>query len=137
MNKAQKTAWYVLFMSVVLLAIVVAVVVGRIPRAVYGLCWISIVILGLLFFRRNQKQVEVDFDERDKLINKRALLAGYFSIWSLCLAGCVVVWFTIGPEGSIPVYFLPVVLFGLFISVMIVQAVATLVQYGKGGKSNE
>jgi len=138
MNKTQKDALFSITMSALLLAMVVTIaVVAKLPRSLswfWFLLTYGIIGLSLVFLRKRQSPVEVDLDERDKLIKRRAMLTCYFSLWGFFIATCTIPWLIVGPEGSIPVCVLPVILLGVFITVMLVNSVAILIQYGRGGK---
>lgn len=142
MNKTQKDAWLCLIMTMLLLIFSVivyggVVAVGKPTRITGGLFYIGLIIV--LCFRllwKKQSPAEADMDERDKFIKKRATLAAYFSLWGFFIAACIIPWFIVGPEGFIPVWVLPVTLFGVFIIVGLVYSVAILVQYGLGGEED-
>ena len=140
MNKAQKCAWFNLTLTLVIIALHSAAfftiaMKGYLPRTlntigfivVFGLIGISVVV-----FRRKQKFSKVEFDERDKFINKRVLVVDYFFLWAIFLAGCVVFWRYLGPDGTVRVYALCALLYGLFLLAMIVHSVTTLFLYGSG-----
>jgi len=142
MNRAQKGAWLGLTVSVLLLLVwfFKSTVVGRRSWMLdlFGL----LAVLGLtgsllIFFRRKQSRAEVDSDERDKLISRRALIATYFFLWCLLIAICVIPQFVIGQEHRIPLGVLPLVLFGIMIICNLVYSAVILVQYGRGGKGGE
>ena len=145
MNKTQKCAWLCLTLTMLLLIFSVIVyggiiAVGKPTRITSGLFYILFLIIALCFrilLWKKQSPVEVDLDERDQLIKRRAVFACYISLWALLIAACTIPWFIVGPEGSIPVCVLPATLFGVFIIVMLVHSVAILVQYGRGGKNHE
>ncbi len=145
MNKAQKCAWFNLTLTLVMIALhgaaflMIAMKV-YLPRTlnmigfivVFGLIGVSAVI-----FRRKQKFSKVEFDERDKFINKRVLVLDYFFLWAALLAGCVIFWRYLGPDGTVRVYALCALLYGLFLIAMIVHSLATLILYGRSGKNIE
>ena len=144
MNKAQKCAWFSLILTLVMIALhgaafLMIAMMGYVPRTlntigffvVFGLLGISAVI-----FRRKQKFSKIEFDERDKFINKRVLVVDYFFIWAALLAGCVIFWRYLGPDGTVRVYALCVLLYGLFLVVMIVHSLTTLILYGSGSGKN-
>jgi len=114
MNRLQKMAWYNLIVVATVLLVTVGVIAvlswkfgwqkarsGLGVMGLFGLCGLSAVL-----FRR--KKSKVDFDERDKLIQQRALLAAYTTFWPLWVLGSMVVWAIIGPKGSISVNVLPI-----------------------------
>ena len=145
MNKTQKCAWFCLTLTMLLLIFSVIVyggiiAVGKPTRITSGLFYILFLIIALCFrilLWKKQSPVEVDLDERDQLIKRRAVFACYISLWALLIAACTIPWFIVGPEGSIPVCVLPATLFGVFIIVMLVHSVAILIQYGRGGKGEK
>ena len=144
MNRLQKIAWYNLIIiatSCVLSGAAVgalATIVG-IPRALGGLGLMG--ICGLMGFSPilfREKRNQVGFDERDQLIQKKAMLIAYSTFWICFVSACMIPWSIIGPSGSISVNALPSIVLGGFIILMLVQSVAILVQYGwtcKGEKS--
>ena len=140
MNKAQKCAWFNVILTVVMIvlhgaAFLMIATKGYVPGpvntvgfiVVFGLIGVSAVI-----FKRKQKFSEVEFDERDKFINKRVLVVDYFFIWAVLLAGCVIFWRCLGPEGTVRVYALCALLYGAFLVAMIVHSLTTLILYGSG-----
>jgi len=146
MNKTQKTAWFNLIMILFGIAIGIWVTVevfilGRIPESAYRFWPLMVFFLmigaSIIFIRRKQSPAEVDSDERDDLIKKRAVLASFVSVWILLYATSVIPWLTLGPEGLIPVWLLAVINLGVFFIVMLVYSVAILVQYGWGNKGQK
>ncbi len=145
MNKTQKCAWFCLTLTMLLLIFSVIVyggivAVGKPTRITGGLFYILFLIIALCFrilLWKKQSPVEVDLDERDQLIKRRAVFACYISLCGLLIAACTIPWFIVGPEGSIPVCVLPATLFGVFIIIMLVHSVAILIQYGWGAKRSE
>jgi hypothetical protein len=138
MNKAQKCAWFNLIMAAILLVLLPTRMLSLPSRFLDGLALFfvfGVIVLFVLLFRK--KQGVVEFDERDKLIHKRSLLVVYFVIWGFFITACIVPYLMFGPTGSIPVYIMPVILYGTFIVTMLVHSVLILVQYGRGGKDGQ
>ena len=77
------------------------------------------------------KRNQVSFDERDQLINYRAVLGAYSVFWLVFTAACMIPWSIIGPSGSISVNVLPIMLCGIGIALTLVHSVATIIQYGR------
>lgn len=134
MNRMQKGAWFGLILSVLILAIqlICMTVVGVMSRLfsllfVFGIIWLLAVFLAMM-----QRQQEVDTDERDKFISKRALLAGFVLVSGVLISAVVVTYSILGPSGSIPVCMLPPMLYGTFVIFLLVYSTAVLVQYGRG-----
>jgi len=84
--------------------------------------------------RRRQSPAEPEADERDKVIMKNAVLAGFISILLFLAAMVLVLALVLGETGSIPVYVLTFILFGVCLAAGLVYAVAILVQYRQGGQ---
>ena len=140
MNRAQKIAWS-LVITVSLGAIlsgtafaILYVKVGM-PRAQAGIAFLAIAGLGgfsPLIFKKDKGQVT--FDERDKLIKRRAALAGFATSYLFVGLACMIPFSILGPKASISVTWLPKIFAGAAISSFFVHSVAILVQYGWGGK---
>jgi hypothetical protein len=108
-------------------------------RAAAGFGFIGIMgfsALAPLLFKKDKDKVQLD--ERDLLIKRRAMLGAYSIFWPLFVLAAMVPFFVVGPNGTIPVVYLPWMVFGGMFVVMLVQAIVTLEEYGwpgKGGKS--
>jgi len=143
MNRAQKIAWslvIIISVSFILSCIAVAILYVKIgmPKALVGFVLIGIAGLGgfsPLIFRKDKGKVT--FDERDKLIKRRAALAGFGTSYLFVGLACMVPFFVLGPNNSISVTWLPMVFGGTGLSHFFAHSVAVLVQYGWGGKENE
>ncbi len=143
MNKAQKMAWlFVITISVAVLltggAVGIFYFKFGLPKALAGLGFLGITGfggLGPLIFRKDKGKVE--FDERDQLINYRAVLGAYSVFWIVFTAACMIPWFIIGPSGSISVNVLPLMLCGIGITLTLIHSLAILIQYGRTGKGEK
>ena len=91
---------------------------------------------SIIFLRKKQSPAEPDFDERDNLIKKRAVLASFVSVWLLLAATTIIPRLIVGQDGSIPVWTLPLINLGVFLIAMLVYSVAILIQYGLGGEKS-
>lgn len=98
-----------------------------------GLFW-----LFLFFVNKNRKgKREIEFDERDQLILIKATLAAYVVLWLYFIAACIYGWLSASPERSISVNVMPMVIVGGIVVFLVVQSVATLIQYGWQGKGQK
>ena len=104
----------------------------------------SVVIWGGLFWlfpficsKPRKGKRKVDFDERDQLIHQKSVMIAYAVLWLYFVVACVIAWCIVGPHGSISVNVMPITLLGGLIIFTFVQGLATLVQYGKGGKGEK
>ena len=147
MNKTQKNAWFSL--AIFSLSIALAgynfyceFVAKKFPDSFLGRHWsafafVVIFIPAIILLRKKQSPAEVDSDERDVLIRKKALLASYTSTWILFTISILILWFAIGPNGTIAVWIFPLVILEVFFIAMIIYSIAILVQYGWGGKDGQ
>ena len=151
MNKTQKGALFSLIN--LLLLIIFTVHCIKIIRDVFSpesypnplkivLFWACLIFgfMGLsafLLYRKKQSSAEVESDERDDLIKKRAVLICFISVWFLLIASYAILWHIVGLDGSIPLCILPLIYLGVFTAAMLVYNVAVLVQYGRGGKDGK
>lgn len=144
MNRAQKVAWFNLTVTgttLILSAIAVgilAAIVGM-PGALGGLGTLGLSgALGLspLIFRKKKGQAKVTFDERDALIWRKAVLAGFVASYLFFVCVCMITWFIVGFDGSVPVNMLPMMIYGGLFALMLVQSIVILIQYGRGEEKN-
>ena len=138
MNKAQKCAWFNLIITLFILGLHVSAFTiiahnGAIPRklnvAGFGAIFILICLSAISYQRKNRPS-EAELDEHDRFINKRVLAIDCFLLWVILISACVIAWLKIGPEGTIRVYALVVLLYTVFIVAMLVHALTTLMLYG-------
>jgi len=146
MNKTQKTAWFNLASA--LLCIVISVwvaieilVLHRIPEGIIRFWPVPVFCLfmavSIILLRRRQSPAEVDSDERDNLIKKRAVIVSFVSVWILLFAASIIPRFIVGEKGTIAVWLLPIINLGVLLIVMLVYSVAVLVHYGREGKGEK
>ena len=142
MNRFQKLARFnliVILIALTLSAIAVSVfyfvVDLPIRRAFGGFGFMGITgLMGLSPLLYKKERDKVSLDERDQLINYRAVLAAYSVFWLVFTAACMIPWWIIGPSGSISVNVLPIMLFGIGITLALVHSLVILIQYGRGIK---
>jgi hypothetical protein len=148
MNKTQEASWFYFFLGLACFLIPggVAVFIAYDRGISFApvFMFAGIVIWGGLFWlfpfiekkvRKGQKKIT--FDERDQLIHKKAVMAGYVVLWLYFVAVCVVAWCVVGPHGSISVNVMPLTLLGGLVIFTLAQGLASLIQYGRGGKDGE
>jgi len=143
MNRVQKIAWSLVItisLGFILSCIAVAILYVKLgmPKALAGLGFMGIAGLGgfsPLIFRKDKGKVT--FDERDKLIKRRAALAGFATSYLFVGLACMIPFSILGPKASISVTWLPNIFMGAALSAFFVTSVAILVQYGWGGKDGQ
>ena len=146
MNSTQKGAWSVLVISISFLAFVVAIIIllrfdkmsalRIVPQTFFIL---SLVMMGLslVFMRRKQSPAEVNYDERDLAIKRKALLASHITLWILIFLGYTIPFAITDQRGTFPVSVLPIALFIISITDLLVYSLTILIQYGRSGDGNK
>jgi len=140
MNRTQKIARFnlvVILISLILslTAIFILYFAVGLPlqRALVGFGIGFIGIFGLTAFSPllyKKESGKVSFDERDLLIQRRASLRAYTIFWFLFVLAAIVPFFILGPKGTISVKYLPAMVFGGMITVLLIQSIVTLEEYG-------
>ena len=145
MNRAQKIARFSLIVILIALTLSVTTVsalyfvVGwPIQCALCGFGFISIFgFCGLAPILYKKERGKVSFDERDLLIKEKASLRTYTIFWVLFVLAAIIPFAILGPEGTISVKYLPAMVFGGMVTVMLVQSIVTLEEYGWRGKGEK
>jgi hypothetical protein len=148
MNRAQKIAWFQL--AVVGIAVVMSVILTLSFRRKYGYEFVEAWWLGAgyptlllifavlgpsLIFRK--KKGKVDFDERDLMIDRRAMVVSFGATYIFFILACFVTWLAAGLDGPIPAYWLLRIVIGGGVTSIVAHSLTTLVCYGWGGKGGE
>jgi len=145
MNRSQKIARFNLIVMLIAfglsaLAVGILYFVIDLPmrRAVSGLGLLGIWgLMGLSPKLFKKGPDEVDFDERDLLIQRKAALGAYAIFWCLFVLAAMIPFFVLGPDGKVSVKYLAAMVFGGMTVVTLVQSIVTLEQYGWRNKDNE
>ena len=95
-----------------------------------GLLW----LLPYIQRRFHKDKRKVVFDERDRFIHKRIVMASFVALWIYLVAACVATWCLVGPNGTVSVNVMLLVLVGGLVLFNSVQGLATLIQYSRGAK---
>lgn len=149
MNTTQRTAWLIL--CAVMLDAVGAVYVGlilalrRFPPKPLGwamtvfaaFAGLALFVAPVILMARRQSRFEPESDERDNLIKKRAILLSFVSGWLLLALVLLILALALGETGSVPVYLLTVIHFGLFLITLLIYSVTVLAQYGRTNRGEE
>ena len=142
MIRQQKLAVTVLTVSLVGLFLGITIILMRrfIPDFLKTAFAFGSLILAfgvILFISRFKKDKgAVIFDERDKLIAKNARLAGFGAVYLLVI---LVSYLPIGiaPKAEIPTKWFPFLLPLAVLCQCFAMSLATLIQYGRGGKDGQ
>jgi hypothetical protein len=143
MNRQQKIAWF----NLVVIAGCIALAVGMtaryafqhgFPSAFGGMGFLGfacLIALGPLLFRKKKDRLALD--ERDVMIERRAVRCGTTVSYFYFVLICMGTWLYVGFDTKISAGLLPMFVVGGFIVVNVVQSIVTLVQYGWGGKGKK
>jgi hypothetical protein len=143
MNRTQKEAWTVVFISILysLLLIIMAFTTKSLTQPLLPGVLIVLILITMaslfVFLRRKQSPKEVNYDERDVAIKRKALLASHTALWTLIFLGCVAPLAITGQWETFPVGLLPIAIFILAIADMLVYSLTILIQYGRSGDGNK
>jgi len=140
MNRAQKISLtLVITFSLGLLLGIAAIVMRRFDVGVWKVAVAFAVaiagsggIISLFFFRKDKDAIT--HDERDKLIEKNAHLAGFGAVYLYVILMSFLPIGILGEEASIPVTWCPGLLIGAGFCQAFAQSLAILIQYGRGGE---
>jgi hypothetical protein len=134
MNRAQILAWFHLRVLAItgplcLIAIILSFLSNKLVIAYIGLFILAIssLIMSLAPLLIRKEPGIIAFDERDKIIEKNTHLIGYCILWCFFIITCMAINIKIGS----------IILITALITIKLIESIATLAQYGKGGKSNE
>lgn len=101
------------------------------------------IVLGSFFWlipavmQKIRKPKKVQLDERDLLIHKNSVVAAHVVLWVYFLIACLAAWRLVGPQGTVSVNVMALVLVGGVAIFLLVEYLATFIQYGRGGKGEQ
>lgn len=147
MNKAQKSAWlnlaaFLLCIASISYVIITLFIYGSPHEFILGMwpliiAFPTLLVIAVISLRIKQSPAEVDSDERDKLIQNRAVLVAFISVWILLFAASIVPRLILGEDSLFPVWLISFINLYVFFVVMLIFQIAILVQYGRKEKSHE
>ena len=141
MNRQQKVAIFVLVVSLlgIFLGITITLMKHYVPVFSKGTVAFGGFILAIgvfVFISRFIKKDKgtITFDERDKLIEKNAHLAGFGTVYLLVI---LVSYLPIGiaPEAKIPTQWFPFLFPIAVLCQCLAMSISTFIQYGRGGNN--
>lgn len=145
MNKTQKSAWFglVATLAFLLLSLFLFIEIAILKKMLLPMNLLGATLLfglgvaSVIFICKKQSPIEVETDERDKLIQTRAIVVSFISVGLLLALTCLILRFTVGISGTIAVWELTLINFFIFYVALLVYSVSVLVQYGWGGGDGE
>jgi len=143
MNKTQQAACYGILLSLLLAGVVVFdlidTIVGLPIKLLVALVWGGLLLVPTYFIQRKKDPREVDMDERDKRIIKRAILASFVLLAGILGVAFVTALFELGIQGTLSVTMdeLSAVIYFAFIAFIFVLSLAVLFQYGRRARGEK
>ena len=142
MNHTRAESWFMFFLGLACFLIpggvAVFIVYDRGLSFAPVLMFTGIVIWGGLFWlfpficdKLRRRKKKVDFDERDQMIHKKSVMAGYIALWLYFVSACVIAWCIVGPHGSISVNVMPLTLLGGLVIFNFIQGMTSIILYGR------
>jgi apolipoprotein N-acyltransferase len=130
MNAEEKSAWFIIGVSTAALIafLILAPFLGfKAAMGSFGL--FGFAGLTPLFFRKQPGKVVAD--ERDRIIVRKAAVAGGMSSYLVFVAGCMAAWLIkmVRSEATIDIAVLPLLVFFGAVVLFLVRSVALLVLY--------
>ncbi len=141
MNKLQKIAWFNLIaLGIILLfSVVLAVVAGGgdvYHFSALGSLWLLatlVVMVATEWWAKRQRPGRVEFDERDRIIQIKAL---QFSMLALLGVFLWMWWLIVPSDGAVSMW-IPILLGSAALAGALVYSIWILAQYVRGGKDGE
>ncbi len=142
MNKTQKGACAGLVLVIFLLYIPAIDLVDKrlwllLSHIVAYSVGLPLLILVLYLIRKIATCGGVNFDERDKLIIKKAIITAFGAVSAVLIAWYVLTLFSLGESGFVSVSKLPVIVYAVSVLFIFVCCMAALIQYKIGGANHE
>jgi hypothetical protein len=147
MNRAQETSLALLIVmplwALIPGSVAVLLVYTQGTRFIPLFMFTLALVLGSLFWllpaavQKIHKSKTVQSDERDVLIYKNGAVAAHIVLWLYFAVACLAAWWLVGPEGTISVNVMPLVLIGAVTLFLLVEYLAAFIQYGRGGDDDE
>jgi hypothetical protein len=82
----------------------------------------------MFYFLFHKKGYEADFDEREKMINKRAFSFAAMGLTVFLACVCFIPFFVLGGQNVVKVYYLPLIFFCSLFAAQFVHSMAILIQ---------
>lgn len=147
MNRAQETSLALMIVmplcALIPGSVAVLLVYTQGPRLIPLFMFTLTIVLGSLFWllpavvQKIHKRKKAYADERDLLIYKNGAVAAHIVLWLYFAVICLVAWWLVGPEGTVSVNVMPLVLIGAVALFLLVEYLAAFIQYGRGGEDEQ
>lgn len=142
MNKTQKGAWCGLVLVVFLLMIPAIDIIDKnlgslLTHLIGYSIGLPLLILVIYLVRKIDTQPGINFDERDKLFIKMAIITAFAIVAVALIAWYVLTLVFLSETGAIPISKLPVIVYAASILFIFICSSTVLFQYGRGAKNDQ
>jgi len=133
MTVLQKSAWSNLAMSMVVAMVSTAAILHLASRNTIGVIYVLVCIFvpiamaPWLYIYHRKKSLESRFDEREKMIYKRAFIVSAYGLALFLGYTCILPFFVLGGKNVVKVYYLPLIFIGALFAAQFVHSAAILV----------
>ena len=134
MSKLQKAAWFNLGMVTVCMIISMPCFFFLTWRNAKGVVYILIffvvacITTPVFYILYRKKSYEAGFDEREKMINRRAFVFAAIGLTIFLACVCFIPFFVLGGQNVIKVYYLPLIFLSTLFAAQFVHSAAILIQ---------
>jgi len=134
MSKLQKSAWFNLGMVTLCMIIAMPCFFFLTKRNAKGvdymlICFIvACITVPVTYILYRKKSYEADFDEREKMINRRAFSFAVMGLTVFLACVCIIPFFALGGQNVIKVYYLPLIFLSTLFAAQFVHSMAILIQ---------
>ena len=134
MSKLQKSAWFNLAMITICIMISISCLffLARVNAKgiVYLLTFfvIACITTPVFYMLYRKKSYEAGFDEREKMIDRRAFSCAAIGLTIFLACVCFIPFFVLGGQNVIKAYYLPLIFLSTLYTAQFVQSIAVLVQ---------
>ena len=133
MNKLQKSAWFNLGVVTVCMIIAAPCFIFLTAINAKGIDYIltffvvTCITTPVCYILYRKKGYEADFDEREKMINRRAFSFAAMGLTVFLACVCVIPFFVLGGQNVIKVYYLPLIFLGTLFAAQFVHSMAIII----------
>lgn len=134
MSRLQKAAWFNLAMITICFIISIPCLFFLARVNAKGIeylltCFVIACITTPVFYMLyRKKSIEAGFDERKKMINRRAFSCAVMGLTVFLACVCFIPFFVLGGRNVVKVYYLPLIFLSTLFSAQFVHSIAILIQ---------
>ena len=134
MSKLQKAAWFNLAMVTICIIIAIPCFYFLTWMNAKGLDYILIFFIiacittPVFYIVLRKKGYEADFDEREKMINKRAFSFAAMGLTVFLACICFIPFFVLGGQNVIKVFYLPLIFLSTLFAAQFVHSITIIIQ---------